>query len=89
MGEVLFVTLDDSVGRSPSCDAELIALDQALEKLSALNPRQAQIVESRFFSGLSVLEVATLLNASESLVERDWRAAKAWLAVTIRATVEN
>lgn len=88
VGEVLFVTLDDSAGQPPSCDTELIALDGALEKLAALNPRQARIVESRFFSGLSVAEVASLLNASESLVERDWRAAKAWLAVTIRTTVE-
>jgi RNA polymerase sigma factor (TIGR02999 family) len=85
-GEVLLVTLDDSAVGSPSCDAELIALDAALKDLAVLNPRQAQIVESRFFGGLSVMEVASLLDASESLVERDWRAAKAWLAVAIRPT---
>lgn len=66
-----------------SCDVELLALDAALEKLARLNPRQAQVVECRFFGGLNVAETASLLKVSESVVERDWRAAKALLASAI------
>ena len=63
---------------------ELIALNEALETLSHLNPRQARMVEFRFFAGLSVVETAELMGVSSSVVERDWRAAKAWLATHIR-----
>jgi RNA polymerase sigma factor (TIGR02999 family) len=84
-----------SAGESPSsaaqsptadaaaCDVETLALDAALERLARLNARQVQVVECRFFGGLSVSETAALLQISESVVERDWRAAKAWLASTI------
>jgi DNA-directed RNA polymerase specialized sigma24 family protein len=58
----------------------LIALDAALEQLARMNPRQAMMVESRFFGGLDVAETAELLEVSEATVLRDWRAAKAWLA---------
>jgi RNA polymerase sigma factor (TIGR02999 family) len=67
-----------------ACDAELLALDMALEELAALNERQARVVDCRFFGGLNVSETAALLNVSESVVERDWRTAKAWLASTIQ-----
>jgi len=67
-----------------SCDAELLALDVALKELAALNERQARVVDCRFFGGLNVSETAALLNVSESVVERDWRTAKAWLASTIQ-----
>jgi RNA polymerase sigma factor (sigma-70 family) len=66
-----------------SCGTELLELDATLEELARLNPRQARIVESRFFGGLNVAETATVLGVSESSVERDWRAAKAWLAARI------
>jgi RNA polymerase sigma factor (sigma-70 family) len=68
-----------------SCDVELLELDESLEELARLNPRQAKIVESRFFGGLNVAETAAALGVSESSVERDWRAAKAWLAIKIRS----
>lgn len=68
-----------------SCGAELLELDAALEELGHLNPRQAKIVESRFYGGLNVTETAAALEVSESSVERDWRAAKAWLASKIRS----
>jgi RNA polymerase sigma factor (sigma-70 family) len=71
-----------------SSDEELIALDKALDELERLNPRQAQMVESRFFAGLNVAETAGLLGVSESVIERDWRAAKAWLASKIRPDLE-
>lgn len=83
-GEAIFVTLGDSTGETPSCGKELLLLDLALDELARLNPRQAQMVESRFFGGLNGAETAALLGVSESVVDRDWRAAKAWLAHEIR-----
>jgi len=71
-----------------SCDAELLALEVALKELAALNERQARVVDCRFFGGLNVSETAALLNVSESVVERDWRTAKAWLASTIQPEAE-
>jgi DNA-directed RNA polymerase specialized sigma subunit len=58
----------------------LLALDAALDELSKIEPRQALMVESRFFGGLDVTETAAMLEVSEATVLRDWRAAKAWLA---------
>lgn len=63
---------------------ELIALDSSLDKLALMNPRQAAMVESRFFGGLEIAEIAELLGISEATVLRDWRAAKAWLAQEVR-----
>jgi RNA polymerase sigma factor (TIGR02999 family) len=83
-GEVVFVNFGDSPTEMVSCDSELLALDAALEELSQLNARQAEMVEKRFFGGLSVTETAKLLGVSESSIDRDWRAAKAWLASRIR-----
>jgi RNA polymerase sigma factor (sigma-70 family) len=68
-----------------SCDVELIELDESLKELVRLNPRQAAIVEYRFFGGLNVAETAAAVGLSESSVERDWRAARAWLATRIRS----
>jgi DNA-directed RNA polymerase specialized sigma24 family protein len=62
----------------------LLALDTALEELARMNPRQAMMVESRFFGGLDVAETAALLEVSEATILRDWRAAKAWLAHELR-----
>jgi RNA polymerase sigma factor (TIGR02999 family) len=89
-GEVVFVTLDESAEQAAPApiEAELLALDSALQMLAELNARQAQIVECRFFGGLNVAETASLLDVSESVIERDWRAAKAWLAGTIRSGTE-
>jgi RNA polymerase sigma factor (TIGR02999 family) len=87
-GEAVFVTFDDSTEEMASCDEELLALDAALDELAHLSPRQAQMVESRFFGGLNVSETAALLGVSESATERDWRAAKAWLSGKIRPNRE-
>jgi RNA polymerase sigma-70 factor, ECF subfamily len=59
---------------------DLVALDAALEELARVNPRQATMVECRFFGGLDIPETAELLEISEATVLRDWRAVKAWLA---------
>ena len=85
-GVALRVTLSDAP-QPISCDRELLALDDALEEFAGLHERQALVVENRFFGGLSVAETAELLGVSESAVERDWRAAKAWLASRIRPEV--
>ena len=82
--DFVFVTLDGSAERAVSTDSEILALHSALDKLASLNPRQAEMVECRFFTGLSVTETAELMGVSESVIERDWRAAKAWLAVATR-----
>ncbi len=67
-----------------SCDRDVLALDAALKELERLNPRQAQIVEERFFGGFDETEIADRLKVSLSTVHREWRAAKARLAVQIR-----
>jgi RNA polymerase sigma factor (TIGR02999 family) len=82
--EAILVTLDEGAEQIASCDAELLALEVALDQLAQMNARQAQLVECRFFGGLNVAETAELLSVSESSIERDWRAAKAWLASAIR-----
>jgi RNA polymerase sigma factor (TIGR02999 family) len=87
--DVAFVTLDESIHGSEvpgsSSADEVLALDAALEELARLQPRQACMVEVRFFGGLDVVETAELLQVSEATVLRDWRAVKAWLANTLRA----
>jgi RNA polymerase sigma factor (TIGR02999 family) len=83
-GGLLLVTLDESAGHAKSTSSQLLALNDALDRLGELNPRQAAMVECRFFTGLSVLETATVLGISPSAVDRDWRAAKAWLTVAMR-----
>jgi RNA polymerase sigma factor (TIGR02999 family) len=60
-------------------EIDLVALDAALEKLAALNERQAKIVELRYFGGLSVEEVGDVLDISSATVKRDWTLARAWL----------
>ena len=82
-GTVL-VAFDDSLAEAAACGEDLLALDSALDELARMNPRQAMLVESRFFGGLDIGETANLLNVSEATVLRDWRAAKAWLAHELR-----
>jgi RNA polymerase sigma factor (TIGR02999 family) len=84
--EVVLVVFGDSSDQLASCDEELIALDAALEDLARLNPRQAMMIETRFFGGLDIRETAALLEVSDATILRDWRAAKAWLAHEIRRT---
>lgn len=65
--------------------AELCALDDALSSLSLMDPRRAQVIELRFFGGLTVEETAEVLKTSPQTVMRDWRLARAWLARELRA----
>ena len=78
------VTFDEALQEGASGAEEILALDAALEQLARVSPRQATMVESRFFGGLDVAETAELLGVSEATILRDWRAAKAWLAREMR-----
>jgi RNA polymerase sigma factor (TIGR02999 family) len=80
----VFVTLDESIADGAGASHDMLALDGALEDLARLHPRQAEMVEYRFFGGLEVAEIAELQKTSEATVLRDWRAAKAWLAAQLR-----
>jgi RNA polymerase sigma-70 factor, ECF subfamily len=73
------VTLDEGLIVSEQRSAEVVALDEALNGLSALDPRKGQIVELRFFCGLSIDETAEVVGVSPGTVMRDWTLAKAWL----------
>lgn len=73
------IILDDFLVFSLPRSEELLALDNALDRLGKLDQRQSQIVEMRFFGGLSEEEIAAHLGISERTVKRDWRIAKAWL----------
>ena len=77
------VTLSDEITPCHTPDVDLMALSQALERLEALDERQARIVTLRFLSGMSVPEVAHALSISTATVEREWRMAKAWLSATL------
>jgi len=79
------VTLDEAAHAAPMRAEELIALDEALVELAVLDDRQARVVELRWFAGLTAEETADVLGVSEPTVRRDWRAARAWLGVRLRA----
>jgi len=78
------VTFDERLAAVPATGHELLALNDALEALARKDPRKAQVVELRFFGGLSLRETAEALKISEDTVGRDWSFAKAWLAHEIR-----
>ena len=83
-GAEMTVSFDDALNKAPSSEEEVLALNNALDALAEMNPRQAVMVESRFFGGLEIPEAAQMLGVSEATVLRDWRAAKAWLANQLR-----
>jgi RNA polymerase sigma-70 factor (ECF subfamily) len=60
-------------------DGSLLGVDEALKRLSEIHPRQARVVELKYFGGLSLDEIADLMHSSEATVTRDWRLARAWL----------
>lgn len=83
-GGAPLVTFDDALEKPVQGADDLLALDSALEALAQIHPRQATMVESRFFGGLDIPETAELLGVSEATILRDWRAAKAWLSNELR-----
>jgi len=78
-GGLAHVSLEEAPVVGGDEDADLAALDDAMNALERIDPRKVQVVEMRFFGGLSVEETAEVLKVSPVTVKRDWRAAKAWL----------
>jgi RNA polymerase sigma-70 factor (ECF subfamily) len=74
------VELDEAMIASPERDSQVVRLDEALHAMAKIDARKAQIVELRFFAGLSVEETAAVLKVSTQRVLRDWKLAKTWLA---------
>ena len=87
-GNASHVALDEAVVPARDRAADLVALDEALDKLAALAPRKARVVELRYFAGLSVEETAQALGLSAETVMRDWRMAKLWLRRELSAADE-
>ena len=73
------VALDEALLAAPNRSSSLVALDDALTTLASVDPRKSQVVELRYFAGLSAAETAAVLGVSPETVQRDWRVAKAWL----------
>ncbi len=78
-GGAVAVSLDDATAMAATRGDEMLALDEALERLAATNERCARVVECRFFGGMSVDETAEALGTSPATVKRDWTVARAWL----------
>ena len=83
-GDLCKVSLDEGLVSAEEKDAELLALDEALDRLAAIDPQQSRVVELRVFSGLSLEETAQALNISPRTVRREWSMAKAWLHQQIK-----
>ncbi len=84
-GGVPVATFEDGMAPRTVRVEELIDLDDALDRLEALNERQSRVVTYRFFGGLTQREIAEVLGVSEPTVRRDWRLARAWLSRELRA----
>jgi RNA polymerase sigma factor (TIGR02999 family) len=82
-GGALQVSLEVAVNSFEQKDVNLVALDEALKNLASIDPRKSQIVELKFFGGLTVEEIAEVLQVSSDTIERDWKLARAWLRLEI------
>lgn len=80
------LSLDEALVAAPSSDVDLIALDEALTRLAAVDPQQSRVVELRFFGGLTMAETAEVLHISPATVGREWTLAKAWLYAELGPT---
>ncbi|MEP7354723.1 MAG: sigma-70 family RNA polymerase sigma factor [Acidobacteriota bacterium] len=86
-GGAVKLNLDDAPEiAAHSRDREIVAIDEALVALAAMDPRKARVIELRFFGGLSVEETAEVLKVSEPTVLRDWKLAKAWMLRELKAS---
>jgi RNA polymerase sigma factor (TIGR02999 family) len=83
-GTQVILPLEEALAFTPEHSEDLLKLDEALDRLSKLDPRQGRIVELRFFGGLSVEETSRFLNVSPITVKRDWAVAKVWLYGELR-----
>lgn len=78
-GEFVHLELDEALSFAGENEIDFVELDSALNELEKFAPRQAKVVEMRFFGGLTVEEVASAMNLDDRTIKRDWRTAKAWL----------
>jgi RNA polymerase sigma-70 factor (ECF subfamily) len=78
-GDVRALDLDEALAAAKQPGADLVGIDDALKALAAVDPRKGQVVELRFFGGLTVKETAQVLKVSPETVQRDWKLAKSWL----------
>ena len=78
-GDVRRVSVSDAAATAQTTDFDVLALDEALHTLANIDPRQSRVVELRFFAGLSLDEIAKVLDVGPATVQRDWTAARAWL----------
>ncbi len=78
-GSVCKLALDDAKAAVKEADVDVLALDDALQTLDKIDPRQSRVVELRFFAGLSLNEISEAMQIAPATVQRDWTAARAWL----------
>jgi RNA polymerase sigma-70 factor, ECF subfamily len=83
-GEHQKISLDEALVFSEQQSAEMLAVDESLQRLEKVDPRQARVVELRFFGGMSVEETAEVLKVSAKTIKRDWSVARAWLYADIK-----
>lgn len=88
-GSVEHIALSDDKIIPAEKSAELIALDEALQKLSQQDERKSKVVELKYFGGLNMEEIAEVLNVSKTTVEREWRMARAWLQRELSTVVKQ
>jgi RNA polymerase sigma factor (TIGR02999 family) len=81
------VALDEANPVAEEVAEEILVLDEALRRLAEVNERQVRVVEARFFAGLSVTDTAAALGTSPATVKRDWRLARSWLQLEIKANL--
>lgn len=85
-GDCALVTFDEGLDAAAVWSEDLLGLDAALNDLARFHPRQAAMIEYRFFGGFNLSETAEALEVSEATIDRDWRAARAWLGRELRRT---
>ncbi len=83
-GGAIKVALDEALDFSKECTVSLVGVDEALRSLEAVDPRQGRVVELRFFGGLTIEEIAEVLQISPATVKREWATAKLWLQHELR-----
>ncbi len=86
-GNLIRLELDEKLAPTPQRDVDLLALDDALNRLADFAPREARVVELRFFGGLSEEEIAEVLSVTSRTVRRDWTSARAWLEREMKRAV--
>ena len=88
-GDAARVTLDEALVVTNEPDPDFVALDEALNALAVVDARKSQVVEMRFFGGLTLEETADALHVSRDTVKRDWQMAKLWLLRELRGTTND